>query len=116
MEPDMTTILVSLIAKFWPLIVGLLGIGGGALFGWAKTKSADTKVAKAGQSVAEAQKGVAQAQAQAAAVGQSEAEANSAAAQAGANAIKEKTDAENDVNALPNGGAAQQLRDQWTRD
>lgn len=112
----MTTILVSLIAKFWPVIVGVLGLGGGALFGWAGTKSADTKVAKAGQSVAEAQKGVAQAQAQVAAVGQSEAEANAAAAQADAKATQERIDAENDVNALPNGAAAEQLRNQWSHD
>lgn len=112
----MTTILVSLIAKFWPVILGALGIAGGTLFGWAKTKAADTKVAQAGQSVAEAQKGAMQAQAQAAAVGQSEAEANAAAAQAGAKATQERTDAENDVNALPAGGAADQLRSEWSRD
>lgn len=110
------TILVSLIAKFWPVILGVLGLGGGALFGWAKTKSANTKIAQAGQSVAEAQKGVAQAQAQAAAMGQSEAEANAAAAQAGSKATQERTNAENDVNALPSGGAAEQLRDSWSRD
>lgn len=112
----MTTLIVSLIAKFWPVIIGLGGIATGVLFGWAKTKSADTKVAQAGQQVAEAQAGAAQAQAGAQAVQASEAEANARAAQAGSQATKERTDVENDVSGLPSGSAGQQLRDGWSRD
>ncbi|MDE1006986.1 MAG: hypothetical protein OSB38_15095 [Paraburkholderia fungorum] len=113
----MTTIFVSLIAKFWPVILGLSGIAGGIVFGWAKTKSANTKVAQAGQKVAEAQTIAAQAQAQeqTAQASNAEAQANAAAAQAGTQATKERSDAESTVDALPAGGAAEQLLNDWAR-
>ncbi|CAG4888061.1 hypothetical protein [Paraburkholderia saeva] len=104
----MTTILIALVSKFWPVIVGVLGMAGGILFGWVKTKSAATTTAQAGQKVAEAQQTVADNQ-------NAEAQANAAAAQAGMNATKEANDAHNDVDALPAGTAAQQLLDQWSR-
>ncbi|WLE58402.1 hypothetical protein GIY62_14830 [Burkholderia plantarii] len=76
----MSALLVSLFAKFWPAIIGVAGLAGGALFGWIKTKGADAQVAEAGQKVATAQTQVAQVQASAA-------EANAAAAQATAAAV-----------------------------
>lgn len=111
----MITILVSLVAKFWPVILGLGGIAGGVVFGWAKTKSANTKVAQAGQQVAQAQTTAAQAQEQTAQASNAEAQANAAAAQAGTQATKERSDAESTVDVLPAGGAAQQLLSDWTR-
>lgn len=112
----MTTILITLLGKFWPVLVGALGVAGGALFGWIKTKSAATTVAQAGQQTAEAQTVAAQAREQAAQTANAEAQANADAAQAGAAASKERSDAETNVGALPAGGAEQQLRDGWSRD
>ncbi|WP_176048132.1 hypothetical protein [Burkholderia sp. BCC1644] len=112
----MTTILISLFAKFWPYLVAVGGVAAGALVGWTKSKSAAAKVAQAGQQTAEAQASAAQAREQAAQTANAEAQANADAAQAGAAAAKERSDAETNVGALPAGGAEQQLRDGWSRD
>lgn len=104
----MTTILVALIAKFWPIILGVLGMAGGVLWGWGKTKSAATTVAQAGEQVAQANQKVADNQ-------NAEAQANAAAVQAGAKAVSGANDAQSDVDALPDGGAASKLLDEWSR-
>ncbi|KVP59357.1 hypothetical protein WJ91_12865 [Burkholderia ubonensis] len=111
----MTTLLISLLAKFWPIIVAGGGIAAGVLVGWTKTKAAGTAVAQAGQKEAEARTDAAKAHEQAAQAANAEAQANADAAQAGAAAAKERSDAETNVGALPAGGAEQQLRDDWTR-
>ncbi|WP_186058964.1 hypothetical protein [Burkholderia gladioli] len=84
----MSALLVSLFAKFWPAIIGVAGLAGGALLGWIKTKGAAAKVATAGQKVAQAQAQVAQQQA-------ATATANAAASQANAEAVmaRQKIDA-----------------------
>ncbi|WP_323122140.1 hypothetical protein [Burkholderia alba] len=107
----MTTILITLLGKFWPVLVGALGVAGGMLFGWIKTKSAATSVAQAGQQTAQAQAAAAQAREQVAQSANAEAQAN-----AGAAAAKERNDADTNVGALPAGGAEQQLRNDWQRD
>lgn len=33
-----TAAVVALIVKFWPAIIGVIGLAGAALFGWLKTK------------------------------------------------------------------------------
>ncbi|WP_186142286.1 hypothetical protein [Burkholderia gladioli] len=76
----MSAILLSLFAKFWPAVIGVLGLAGGALFGWIKTKGAAAKVATAGQQVAEVKEQAAQQQAD-------QAVANAAATQASADAV-----------------------------
>ncbi|HFT8008539.1 TPA: hypothetical protein ACU9T0_006599 [Burkholderia cenocepacia] len=112
----MTTILITLFAKFWPYLVAAGGVAAGVLVGWIKTKSAAASVAQAGQKAAQAQTDAAQAREQAAQSANAEAQANADAAQAGAAAAKERNDAETNVGALPTGGAEQQLRDGWSRD
>ncbi|WP_186111265.1 hypothetical protein [Burkholderia gladioli] len=84
----MSALLVSLFAKFWPAIIGVAGLAGGALLGWIKTKGAAAKVSTAGQKVAQAQAQVAQQQA-------ATATANAAASQANAEAVvaRQKIDA-----------------------
>lgn len=85
----MSALLVSLFAKCWPIVIGVLGLVAGGLFGWIKTKGAAAKVAAAGQKVAQAQTQVAQQQA-------ATATANAAASQANAEAVvaRQKIDAE----------------------
>ncbi|CAN7615686.1 hypothetical protein LJR034_004715 [Caballeronia sp. LjRoot34] len=107
--------MTALLASIWPYIFSGVLAAGGILFGWLKTKQAQTTVAQAGQKVAEAQTSAAQAQTQTAEVRDAEAQANAAASAAGVQAIKERTNAENDVTALPVGAADQQLRDDWSR-
>lgn len=101
------TLIVSFIVAHLGAILGVAVAGVGVLFGFVKSKAADTKVAQAGQKVAQAQATVANTQ-------NAEAQANTAAAQAGAQATKERTDAENDVAAMPATSVQQQLRDQWS--
>lgn len=103
--------MLTLILQFWPWIVTALA-GVFALLTHANSRA---KIAAADQKVAEARTGAAQAQTQVAEVHDAEAQANAVAAQAGAQALKERTDVENDVAALPSGAAAQQLRDEWSR-
>jgi hypothetical protein len=107
--------LTALFSSAWPVIVAAVVALGGIVFGFVKSKSADAKVAQAGQKAAEAQTSAAQAQTKTAEVRDAEAQANAAAAQQGAVAQKERTDVENDVAALPAGSAADQLRNEWSR-
>jgi hypothetical protein len=108
------TAILGLIGSAWPYIasgaVAVLGL----LYGFVKSKTADTKVAQAAQRIAEANQATAEAKTQTATVRDAEAQANAAAAQAGANSVKERADVENDVASLPTGAAAGQLRDDWT--
>jgi hypothetical protein len=103
--------MIALLLQFGPWILGALGLA----FGFVRHQQAKSTTAVANQKVAEAQTSAAQAQTQTAEVRDAEAQANAAAAQAGAQASKERTNAENDVAALPAGAAQQQLLDQWGR-
>lgn len=85
-----------LLKKAWPALIGLFGLAGGVLFGWLKTKSADTRVAQA-------QTGEAQAKQQAAEVRSAADQANAAAAQAGEQAIANRAKADQDAAALAPG-------------
>lgn len=109
------TLIIGFIVAHLGAILGGLVAAGGVLFGFFKSKSADTRVAQAGQKVAEAQTTAAQAQEQTAQASNAEAQANAAAAQAGIQATKERSDAESSVDVLPAGGAAQQLLSDWAR-
>ncbi|WP_227242373.1 hypothetical protein [Paraburkholderia caribensis] len=109
------TLIIGFIVSHLGAILGGIVAAGGVLFGFVTKKNADTKVAQAGQQVAQAQATTAQAQEQVAQTNNAEAQANAAAAQAGAQATKERSDAESTVDALPAGGAAQQLLDEWAR-
>lgn len=97
--------MISLLLQAGPWILAALGIVGGLLTHWRSTAN----VAAANQKVAEAQTSAAQVQ-------DAAAQANATAAQAGAQASKDRENVENDIAALPAGGAAQQLRDGWSRD
>ncbi len=109
------TLIIAFIVSHLGVILGGLAAAGGVLFGFVKGKQADTKVAQAGQTAAQAQASAALAQAQAAQTNNAEAQANAAAAQAATQATKERSDAESNVQALPAGGAAEQLRNDWAR-
>jgi hypothetical protein len=111
----MSALLLGLLGKALPFIIAAGGIAGGILFGWFKKKSADTAVAKAGQQVAQAGAQVAQSETQIAQERDADAQANAAAALAGNKAVKESTNAQSNIEAMPAGDAAQQLRDQWTQ-
>lgn len=103
---------LSLLVKFGPWI----GMALAALAALFVHKNAQVKIAAAGQQVAQAQTSVAQAQTQVAEQQDADAQANATAAAAGAQALKERTNAENDIAALPVGAAASQLLDQWSAD
>jgi hypothetical protein len=103
--------IIELLVKAGPWVLAL----GGLLFGFVRHQQAKTIAAVSGQKVAEAQTSAAQAQTQTAEVRDAEAQANAVAAQAGAQALKERTDAENDIAALPPRAAQQRLRDEWSR-
>jgi hypothetical protein len=80
--------IATLLAKFWPVIVGIAGIAGSFLFAWVSKKAADARVARAQQQRAQAQADVASTR-------EASAEANAAAAQAGAAQIpRDQFDAE----------------------
>ena len=104
--------MMTLLLQFGPWIAGALGLLGGFLL----HLNAKTKVAEANQKVSEAQTVAAQAQTQAAQVQDAASQANATAAQAGAQALKERENVESSIAAQPIGGAAQQLRDGWSRD
>jgi cytochrome c biogenesis protein ResB len=107
--------LTAVFSSAWPVIVAAVVAVGGVIFAFVKGRAADTKVARFAQQVAEAQTVAAQAKTETAEVRDAEAQANATAAQAAAQAVKERTDVENVVSALPAGGALQRLRDQWSR-
>lgn len=103
------TALFAVVAKLWPALLGAIVAAGGLLAGWARHKQAQTTEAQAGQKVAESDAKLARTE-------QSEAEANAAAARAGADAMKERTDVENQIAAGGAGKSADRLRDDWSRD
>lgn len=107
--------MTALIASFWPYIASGAVALGAILFGWIKTKQAQTTVAQAGQKVAEAQASAAQANTQVANAQNIEAQANATAAQAGAQASKDRQDVENTIASEPSGASRSVLRDDWTK-
>ena len=107
--------LTAVFNSAWPVIVAAVVAVGGVIYAFVKGRVADTNVARSAQQVAEAQTVAAQAKTETAEVRDAEAQANTAAAQAAAQAVKERTDVENVISALPAGGAQQRLLDQWSR-
>jgi hypothetical protein len=106
--------LIALIGPAWPYLVGLVVGIGGALFGFIKGKSADAKVAQAGQKVAEADARAAVANTQTAQVRTGEAQANEKAAQAGSDAAQERAKIDAAIAAQTSEGTQHDL-DQWRR-
>lgn len=102
---------LSLLVKFGPWI-GMALAGLAALF---VHKNAQVKIAAAGQQVAQAQTAAASAKTQVAETENAEAQANATAAQAGADSLKGKEDVTNTVAAMPDGAAASELRNDWTK-
>lgn len=96
---------IDLLTKIGPWILAVLAI----VFGMFRHQQAKTASAKADQATAEAQ-------AKVSAVESATAKANEQAAQAGAAAVKERENVENDIAAGKPGDAAQQLRNDWSRD
>jgi len=107
--------LTAVFNSAWPVIVAAVVAVGGVIYAFVKGRVADTQAARSAQQVAEAQTVAAQAKTETAEVRDAEAQANTAAAQAAAQAVKERTDVENVISALPAGGAQQRLLDQWSR-
>jgi len=107
--------LTAVFNSAWPVIVAVVVGVGSVIYAFVRGRAADTKVARSGQQVAEAQTVAAQAKTETAEARNAEAQANATAAQAAAQAIKERTDVENVISALPAGGAQQRLLDQWSR-
>ncbi|KWO60438.1 hypothetical protein [Burkholderia territorii] len=91
----MSTLFVALFAKFWPAVFGVLGIAGGVLFGWLKTKSAQTAKAHAEAIVAQTQQQVEQ--------------SNAAAAEAQTQAVENASDAEQQAQATTPSSVDRQL-------
>jgi hypothetical protein len=101
----MTATILAVFGKAWPFLIAAVGV----IFGMFRHQQAKATSADAGRKVAEAQTVVAQ-------VTASAAKSNADAAQAGAAAIKERTNVENEIAAMPAGGAAERLRNDWSRD
>lgn len=101
----MSAILVSLLSKFWPVLVGVLGAAGGTLFAIVKTKAAKADVAAAGQQVAETKQQAAEQQAAVLA-------ANAAASDASASAVVSRQKIE-DATASQTPKEVQNELDQW---
>ncbi|KVH51161.1 hypothetical protein [Burkholderia diffusa] len=91
----MSTLLVTLFAKFWPAVFGVLGIAGGVMFGWVKTKSARTAKAHADAVVAQAQQQVER--------------GNAVAAEAQTRAVENASDAQQQAQAMTPETIDQQL-------
>lgn len=107
--------MTALIATLWPYVIaGVVGLGG-VLFGYLKTKQAQTATAQATAVKADAGRQVAEAQTAIAQTNDATAQANATAAQAGADSLKEKVNVTNDVAAMPSGAAADELRNDWTK-
>ncbi|WP_143016678.1 hypothetical protein [Paraburkholderia phenazinium] len=107
--------LTAVFSSAWAVIVAAAVAAGSVLYAFVKGRTADTKVARSAQQVAEAQTVAAQAKTETAEVRDAEAQANATAAQAAEQAVKERTHVENVISALPAGGAQQRLLDQWSR-
>lgn len=103
----MSLIVAFLVAHIGTILGGLVGAGG-VIFGMFRHQQAKAATAAAGEQVAQANQKVADNQ-------NAEAQANAAAAQAGAKAVSGASNAQSDVDALPDGGAASQLLDEWSR-
>lgn len=101
--------IAALLAKLWPVMAGGVVAIIALLTGWARHKQAQTTEAQAAQREAEADAKVARTE-------QSEAEANATASRAGADAVKERTDVENQIAAGAAGDSAARLRNDWSRD
>lgn len=101
----MLTTIIAALVKFGPWLFGVAGL----VFAAFRHQQASTATAQAGQKVAEANAKVARTE-------QSEAEANATAARAGADAVKERTDVENQIAAGGAGKSADRLRNDWSRD
>ena len=107
--------LTAVFNSAWPVIVAAIVAMGGVIYAFVKGRVADTKVARSAQQVADAQTVAAQAKTETAEARNAEAQANATAAQTASQAVKERTDVENVISALPVGGAQQRLLDQWSR-
>lgn len=92
------TLIIEILAQIWPFVLAAVGL----VFGYVRHKQAQTQVAQAEKREAQAQAGVAK--------------ANEQAAQAGADAVKERTNVENQIAAAGAGESAKRLRDEWARD
>nr|WP_223962745.1 hypothetical protein [Burkholderia diffusa] len=86
---------MGVVAKFWPILVGVVGLGGGVLFGWVKTKSAQTTKARAEASIAQARQQIEQ--------------GNAAASQAQTQAVEQAEDALQQAQAATSENIDQQL-------
>lgn len=107
--------MTALFASIWPYLLSGALAAGGILFGWLKTKQAQTTVAQAGQKVAEAQTSAAQAQTQTAEVRDAEAQANATASAAGAQATKERTNVEAETAGMSDDAVRSSLLSDWSR-
>ncbi|WP_245641413.1 hypothetical protein [Paraburkholderia bannensis] len=103
----MTLIVGFLVAHMGAILGGLMGASG-VIFGMFRHQQAKAATAAAGEQVAQANQKVADNQ-------NAEAQANAAAAQAGAKAVSGASNAQSDVDALPDGGAASELLNEWSR-
>lgn len=101
--------ILGILGSAWPYLLSV-AFGLLALFTHLNGKA---KVAAAGQQVAQAQASAAQAQTQVAEQHDADAQANATAAAAGAQALKERTNAENDIASMPAGAASNELRNDW---
>lgn len=103
------TLIVGFLVAHFGAILGCLFGAGGIVFGMFRHQQAKAATAAAGEQVAQANQKVADNQ-------NAEAQANEAAAQAGAQAMKGANDAQTEVDALPPGGAANELLNDWSRE
>lgn len=101
----MLTTIIAALVKFGPWLVGVAGV----VFAAFRHQQASTATAKAAQREAEADAKVAR-------IEKSEAEADAVAGRAQANAMKERTNVENEVSAGAAGDSGDRLRSDWSRD
>lgn len=103
--------ILGILSSTWPYLLA----GASLLFALFTHLNGKAKAAVAGQQVAQAQTVAADAKTQIAETHDAEAQANAAAAQAGADSLKGKQDVANTVAALPDGAAASELRNDWSK-
>ncbi|CAG9177800.1 hypothetical protein [Cupriavidus pampae] len=101
----MTATIIAALLKFGPWLLGVAGV----VFAAFRHQQASTATAKAAQREAEADAKVAQ-------IERTEGEADATAARAQVNAVKERTNVENEIAAGPAGESADRLRNDWSRD
>jgi hypothetical protein len=110
------TLIVALLAKAWPAILGGVIALGSAIAMFVNKKNADAKVAQAGQKTEAARADAAQAQASASATNEVAAKADQAAAEQALNSAKESQNVEKEWQGLPPGEAVHRLySDGWVR-